>query len=104
VTGHEDPTKTSSSIDWKALATGIGTLVFFMGIKNLPLIAEQLQGNGMDPTTPVALVRWGTTTRQKTVTGTLATIVDTARQAGMKAPALIVVGKVVQLRDTPSMV
>ena len=99
VTGHEDPTKTSSSIDWKALATGIGTLVFFMGIKNLPLIAEQLQGNGMDPTTPVALVRWGTTTRQKTVTGTLATIVDTARQAGMKAPALIVVGKVVQLRD-----
>jgi uroporphyrinogen III methyltransferase/synthase len=57
VTGHEDPTKTSSSIDWKALATGIGTLVFFMGIKNLPLIAEQLQGNGMDPTTPVALVR-----------------------------------------------
>jgi uroporphyrinogen III methyltransferase/synthase len=99
VTGHEDPTKTSSSIDWKALATGIGTLVFFMGIKNLPLIAEQLQGNGMDPTTPVALVRWGTTTRQKTVSGTLATIVDTARQAGMKAPALIVVGKVVQLRD-----
>jgi uroporphyrinogen III methyltransferase / synthase len=99
VTGHEDPTKTSSSIDWKALATGIGTLVFFMGIKNLPLIAEQLQGNGMDPATPVALVRWGTTTRQKTVTGTLATIVDTARQAGMKAPALIVVGKVVQLRD-----
>ena len=99
VTGHEDPTKTSSSIDWKALATGIGTLVFFMGIKNLPLIADQLQSNGMDPETPVALVRWGTTTRQKTVTGTLATIVDIARQAGVKAPALIVVGKVVQLRD-----
>lgn len=99
VTGHEDPTKASSSIDWKALATGIGTLVFFMGIKNLPLIAEQLQGNGMAPETPVALVRWGTTTRQKTVTGTLASIVDIARQAGMKAPALIVVGKVVRLRD-----
>ena len=99
VTGHEDPTKASSSIDWKALATGIGTLVFFMGIKNLPLIAEQLQGNGMGPETPVALVRWGTTTRQKTVTGTLATIVAIARQAGMKAPALIVVGKVVRLRD-----
>ena len=99
VTGHEDPTKSSSSIDWKALATGIGTLVFFMGVKNLPLISDQLQANGMDPETPVALVRWGTTTRQKTVTGTLATIVDIARQAGLKAPAIIVVGKVVHLRE-----
>ena len=99
VTGHEDPTKASSSIDWKALATGIGTLVFFMGIKNLPLIAEQLQRNGMDPATPVALIRWGTTTRQKTVTGTLASIVEIARQAGLKAPAIIVVGKVVRLRE-----
>ncbi len=99
VTGHEDPTKASSSIDWKALATGIGTLVFFMGIKNLPLIAEQLQHNGMAPETPVALIRWGTTTRQKTVTGTLASIVAIARQAGLKAPAIIVVGKVVGLRE-----
>ncbi|MGD9329889.1 MAG: uroporphyrinogen-III C-methyltransferase [Desulfobacterales bacterium] len=99
VTGHEDPTKENSSIDWKSLATGIGTLVFFMGVKNLPLIADRLQINGMDPETPVALVRWGTTTRQKTVTGTLATIVAIARQAGIKAPALIVVGQVVGLRD-----
>ena len=99
VTGHEDPTKTSSSIDWQALATGIGTLVFFMGVKNLPLIADQLQANGMPAQTPVALVRWGTTTRQRTITGTLDTIVDIARKAKMKAPALIVVGKVVELRD-----
>ena len=99
VTGHEDPTKDRSNIDWKALATGIGTLVFFMGVKNLPLIADQLQQNGMAAETPVALVRWGTTTRQKSVTGTLDTIVEIARQAGMKAPALIVVGKVVGLRD-----
>ena len=99
VTGHEDPTKTSSSIDWQALATGIGTLVFFMGVKNLPLITDQLQRNGMAPETPVALVRWGTTTRQKTITGTLDTIVEVAREARMKAPALIVVGKVVELRN-----
>jgi len=99
VTGHEDPTKSSSSINWQALATGIGTLVFFMGVKNLPLIARQLQDNGMAPETPVALIRWGTTTRQKTVTGTLATIVAMARQTGMKAPAIIVVGKVVALRE-----
>lgn len=99
VTGHEDPTRDGSRIDWRSLATGIGTLVFFMGIKNLPLIAGQLQDNGMPADTPVALIRWGTTTRQKTVTGTLSTIVDIARQAGMKAPAIIVVGKVVQLRE-----
>ena len=99
VTGHEDPTKSNSSIDWKALATGIGTLVFFMGVKNLPMIAEKLQNNGMAPETPVALIRWGTTTRQQTVTGTLATIVAIARQAGVKAPAIIVVGKVVHLRE-----
>ena len=99
VTGHEDPTKSSSSIDWKALATGMGTLVFFMGVKNLPVITAQLKDNGMPPETPVALIRWGTTPRQKTVTGTLNTIVDVAQQADMKAPAIIVVGKVVGLRE-----
>jgi len=99
VTGHEDPTKDSSSIDWKALATGIGTLVFFMGVKNLPTITARLQDNGMPPETPVALIRWGTTPRQQTVTGTLGTIVDIARQAGLKAPAIIVIGKVVGLRE-----
>jgi len=99
VTGHEDPTKASSSIDWKALATGMGTLVFFMGVKNLPMITARLQDNGMPPETPVALIRWGTTPRQQTVTGTLNTIVAIAQQAGMKAPAIIVIGKVVGLRE-----
>ena len=99
VTGHEDPTKTGSSIDWQSLSAGIGTLVFFMGVKNLPLITDQLQNKGMPPDTPVALIRWGTTTRQKTITGTLTTIVDVARQAAMKAPAIIIIGKVVELRD-----
>jgi uroporphyrinogen III methyltransferase/synthase len=100
VTGHEDPTKNESNIDWKALATGIGTLVFLMGIKNLPKIVEQLCAHGRPSHTPVALVRWGTTTRQRTVTGTLDNIVRRANEAGLKAPAVVVVGKVVSLRDT----
>jgi uroporphyrinogen III methyltransferase / synthase len=99
VTGHEDPTKESSSINWQALAQGGGTLVFFMGVKNLPYIAERLLHYGMTPETPAALVRWGTTPRQKTVTGTLGTITVAAADAGMAPPALIVIGEVVGLRE-----
>lgn len=100
VTGHEDPTKTASDIDWAALAKGIGTLVFFMGVKNLSLIVERLKDNGRPGNTPAALVRWGTTNRQQTVTGTLDTIVERAAQAGIKAPAITIVGQVVDLRET----
>jgi len=100
VTGHEDPTKERSGIDWPALATGIGTLVFFMGVKNLPRIIEKLIENGRPPETPVALIRWGTTTLQQTVQGTLTSIVDRVEAAGLKAPAIIVVGGVVNLRQT----
>ena len=99
VTGHEDPTKPDSSIDWEALAKAVGTLVFFMGVKNLPLIVDQLTRFGKSPDTPVALVRWGTTSRQRTVSGTLSTIVDIVAEAGIRAPAIIVVGEVVQLRE-----
>jgi len=100
ITGHEDPKKEETSINWAALATGIGTLVFFMGVKNLPKITRQLMDHGKSPDTPVALVRWGTTPRQVTVSGTLETIVEKIRSAGLKAPALIVVGDVVNLRPT----
>lgn len=100
ITGHEDPDKETSSIDWSALARGIGTLVFFMGVKNLPRIVDRLVDNGRRPDTPVALVRWGTTPRQTTVRGTLDTIVERVRQAGLTAPAIIVVGEVVSLRST----
>lgn len=99
VTGHEDPTKASSSIDWTALASGIGTLVFFMGVKNLPNICKKLIDHGRPADTPVALVRWGTTPRQQTVTGTLDDIVEKVRAAKLKAPAIIVVGGVVSLRE-----
>jgi uroporphyrinogen III methyltransferase/synthase len=100
ITGHEDPTKEESTIDWSKLATGVGTLVFFMGVKNLPGITENLIAAGRDPKTPVALVRWGTTPQQVTVTGTLETIVAEAKAAGLKPPALIIVGEVIELRDT----
>lgn len=99
ITGHEDPTKKDSSINWKALAENSGTLVFLMGVKNLPNIVTQLQENGMDADTPAALVRWGTTTRQQAVTGTLETITDNVRAAGLKAPCIIVVGDVISLRE-----
>ena len=100
VTGHEDPAKEESSIDWAALAKGIGTIVFLMGVKNLPNITSRLVSHGMSSDTPVALIRWGTTPRQITVTGTLDTIVEQVKTAGLKAPAIIVVGHVVSLRET----
>ena len=100
VTGHEDPQKETSSIDWPSLTKGIGTLVFFMGVKNLPSIVRELTSHGKPKDTPVAVVRWGTTARQVTVSGTLANIVERVKAAGLKAPAIIVVGEVVGLRNT----
>jgi uroporphyrinogen III methyltransferase/synthase len=103
VTGHEDPSKAESSIDWEAIARGIGTIVFLMGVKNLPHITDRLMHHGMPPETPVALVRWGTTPKQTTVSGTLATIVERTKAAGLKPPAIIVVGHVVKLREKMQM-
>ncbi|PKN33422.1 MAG: uroporphyrinogen-III C-methyltransferase, partial [Deltaproteobacteria bacterium HGW-Deltaproteobacteria-19] len=98
VTGHEDPTKGQSDIDWKALA-GIGTLVFLMGVRNLPLIVASLVENGKKPETPAALIRWGTTPDQWTLAGTLGTIVELARERKFSPPAIFVVGEVVSLRE-----
>ncbi len=99
VTGHEDPTKEASSIDWKALAGGIGTIVFLMGVKNLPEITRRLIEAGRDAETPVAVIQWGTRPYQRTVTGTLETITKIVADAGIQAPAITVVGEVVRLRD-----
>ncbi|MEZ4483624.1 MAG: uroporphyrinogen-III C-methyltransferase [Syntrophotaleaceae bacterium] len=99
VTGHENPLKKVSNLDWQKLATGVGTLVFYMGMTNLALIAEQLVANGRDPQTPVAVIRWGTTPQQQTVTATLEDVVAKVAEAGLKPPAVIVVGEVVRLRD-----
>lgn len=100
ITGHEDPTKDESSIDWEALGKGIGTLVFFMCVKNLPKIIDRLTEHGMAIDTPVAVVRWGTTPKQATVKGTLGDIVEQVKKIGLKPPAIIVVGHVVSLGDT----
>jgi uroporphyrinogen III methyltransferase/synthase len=99
VTGHEDPEKAESGINWEALAKGIGTMVFLMGVKNLPNIVAQLHKNGISPDTPVALVRWGTTTKQKSVSGTIENIVERVKAANLKSPAIIVVGNVVKLKE-----
>ncbi|KJR97727.1 MAG: HemD protein [Desulfobulbaceae bacterium BRH_c16a] len=100
LTGHEDPTKESSNIDWSKIATGVGTLVIYMGIKNLPIIVENLVKNGRDPKTPVAVVRWASTPEQRSVVGTLETIAQVVKDADIRPPSLIVVGEVVKLRDT----
>lgn len=99
VTGHEDPLKEESDINWEQLATAAGTLCFYMGVGRLPQIAEQLMRYGRLPETPVAVIRWGTCPTQQTVVGTLRTISDEVRKAGLKPPAMIVVGEVVRLRE-----
>ena len=100
LTGHEDPTKEDSNINWEKIATGAGTIVIYMGIKNLPVIVEKLIRYGRDPKTPVAIVRWASTPEQQSVVGTLSTIEEVAREAGIKPPSLIIVGEVVKLRET----
>jgi uroporphyrinogen III methyltransferase/synthase len=99
VTGHEDPGKEESGINWEALAKGIGTIVFLMGVKNLPNIVMRLMNHGMSSDTPVALVRWGTTPKQTSVSGTIGNIVERVKAAGLKSPAVIVVGNVVKLKE-----
>ncbi len=99
ITGHEDPNKKDTSMQWDVFAKSNATLVFLMGVKNLENIVKNLMAHGKQSDTPVALVRWGTTTQQHTVTGTLENIAEKVRQAKLKSPAIIVVGHVVSLRE-----
>lgn len=99
VTGHEDPLKPGTAIDWRALAQGHGTKVILMGVDRLESIAAALQDGGLPSSTPVAVIRWGSTCRQVTVSGTLQSIVADVTAAGLKAPAVIVVGGVVGFRE-----
>jgi uroporphyrinogen III methyltransferase/synthase len=99
VTGHERPEKDRSSLDWAKLATGVGTLVFYMGMTNLEGIVANLLQHGRPPATPVAIVYWATTARQQTLVATLATVVEQLQQTSIKPPAVIIVGEVVSLRD-----
>lgn len=99
VTGHEDPGKAESDMDWQALGAGSGTLAFYMGVKNLSAIAGQLMKHGRKADTPVALIRWGTLNCQETLTGTLEDISERAREARFAPPAILLVGDVVTLRE-----
>jgi uroporphyrinogen III methyltransferase / synthase len=100
VTGHEDPEKAESSLDWDALARFPGTLVLYMGIRNLALIAERLTAAGRDPSEPVAVVERGTGPDQRTIVDTLAGIAERVEAEDMRPPAITIVGPVAGLRDT----
>ncbi len=99
ITGHEDPTKPGSVHNWQALASSASTLVFVMGMKNLPDIAKNLMAAGLAPDTPAALVHWGTTAHHRSLVATLATLEAESKSQGFTNPSVIVVGHVVSLRD-----
>lgn len=98
ITGHEDPTKENSSLDYEILAREEGTLVFLMGLSKLHQISERLIANGKDAHTPAAVIASGTTARQRCVTADLSRIAETAEEASIQPPAILVVGDVVNLK------
>jgi uroporphyrinogen III methyltransferase/synthase len=100
LTGHEDPSKAHSAVDWKNLANNPGTLVILMGLENLASIVKTLIDYGKDPATPVALIQEGTKPTQQVVTGTLQDIAIKAEAATLTPPVIIVIGKVVPLRQS----
>ncbi|MBS1869901.1 MAG: uroporphyrinogen-III C-methyltransferase [Actinobacteria bacterium] len=99
ITGHEDPDKPESAIDWPALAAFPGTLVFYMGVKQLPQIASQLVAGGRPADQPAAVIERGTLPGQRTIVATLATIAERAAEAGVRPPSITLVGDVAALRE-----
>jgi len=100
ITGHEDPDKEESALDWERIAREPGTKVLLMGVERIGKIAAALEAHGLSADTPAAMVRWGTMGRQQTITGTLGTLADEAARVDFKAPAVTVIGGVSTLRDT----
>jgi uroporphyrinogen III methyltransferase / synthase len=100
VTGHEDPEKPDTALDWDALARFPGTLVFYMGIRKLPLIAERLVAAGRDVAEPAAVVERGTYPGQRTVVDTLGGIAGRVEAEEIRPPAITLVGAVAELRET----
>lgn len=98
-TGHEEPGKEGSGIDYLAIASAPGTKVMLMGVERIGIITHELAAAGMAESTPSALVRWATTGRHRTLVGTLGTIAALAEEKGFKAPAVAVFGEVVKFRD-----
>ncbi len=99
ITGHEDPTKTESGLNWETLAKFEGTIVILMGVKMLGRNAEELIKHGKDPNTPVAVIEKGTRPDQRVTIGTLANIADLAKENKIKAPAITVIGDVVKMHN-----
>ena len=99
VSGSEDPSKPESTIPWEVLSKNGGTLVVLMGWASLGKILGTLRKEGLPPTTPAALVQWGTWSDQQTVTGNIANILDKGRKAGLTPPVITVIGEVVNLRE-----
>ena len=99
VTGHEDPEKPESAIDWPALAAFPGTLVLYMGVKNLPAISRNLIEAGRDPDQPAAAVMRGTHADQRAVVATVATLPEAVAEAGLKAPSILLFGDVARHRE-----
>ena len=97
-TGHEDPTKEDTSLDYAKIAKADGTKVFLMGVERMDEITGKFIANGADPDTPMALVRWATHGCQQTLVATLGTMAAKVKEAGFKAPAVAVVGDVVKER------
>lgn len=98
VTGHGREEKGQDHLNWSALANGIDTIAFYMSVGNLEYISKKLIDNGKRSTTPVAVIEWGTTDHQRTITGTLENIHDIVLQEGFHNPSMVLVGEVVQLR------
>ncbi|MGB3205421.1 MAG: uroporphyrinogen-III C-methyltransferase [Crinalium sp.] len=99
VTGHESAGKYRPAVNWSAIAHGSETIVVYMGIHNLSYITTQLEEAGLSPQTPIALVRWGTRPEQEELIGTLETIVEQVEESGFTAPAIAVIGNVVNLHS-----
>lgn len=98
ITGHETPDKEGSDLDFEALARFKGTLGFYMGVRNLAPICENLISHGLDAETPAAIICWGTTSRQRVLTATAASLPQRAAEEGFEPPSIILIGKVVSLR------
>lgn len=99
ITGHEDPTKAKSNMKWDKLATGVDTLVFLMGVENLPHITSKLIENGRSAETPAAVIRWGTKLEQEVLVTTVGEAAKAVATKKMKPPAIFIVGDVVNLRE-----
>ena len=100
ITGHRCPGSEDSPIRWKQLAEGVDTIIVYMGLSSLPRIAESLISAGKSPDTPVAVIHWGSVSRQITITGTLRSIDAKVEKLSISTPVTIIIGEVVKFRES----